>query len=101
MKYVAIFMPDLLYMDDKVGDFHFIWNPQTRMFHQRCDFDTTYPPLVILEGSDWLLFLVDGRDSWGEIKKASKTQFIISEIATLEEFDVKLQDKNGADDNED
>lgn len=97
MKYVAIFMPDLLYMDDKVGDFHFIWNPQTRMFHQRCDFDTTYPPRVILEGSDWLLFLVDGRD---EIKKASKTQFIISEIATLEEFDVKLQDKNGADGNE-
>ena len=52
MKYVAIFMPDLLYMDDKVGDFHFIWNPQTRMFQQRCDFDTTYPPRVILEGSE-------------------------------------------------
>lgn len=82
MQYIAICIPDLLYVDDKVGDFHFIWNPQTKMFHQRCDFETAYPPIVILESSDWLLFLVNGRD----IKKATKTQFIISQIVTEDQL---------------
>lgn len=76
MKYMAFYIADFLYPDERIGDLCFFYNKDTNMFEMACDLETAYDPAVVCEMPEFLLFKVQGTEEDGTIEPVDKTKFL-------------------------
>ena len=82
MKYFALYIGDLRFVDRPIGEFYFDFDAADKVFYMRSDHEFSYPLSIVAGDDSFLLFKISNEKDPKEqtIDQVNKLDFLLEQL---------------------